>query len=193
MKQNELGKRVTEERLRRGMSQEDLAGESLLSLRTIQRIESGQTTPRGDTLKRLATALKIPVEDLIDWDLQEDTNLVVLLNLAQLSFLAFPLFGMLVPLILWLANRNRVRDVDEVGKSILNFQTSWSLLLFSIHLLGLAIILIMNEVTRELYYGYAIALGVLYSYNLLQIFLNISRYRKQGKVRYGPAFRFLEN
>ena len=193
MKQNELGKRVTEERLRRGMSQEDLAGESLLSLRTIQRIESGQTTPRGDTLKRLATALKIPVEDLIDWDLQEDTNLVVLLNLAQLSFLAFPLFGMLVPLIMWLANRNRVRDVDQAGKSILNFQTSWSLLLFSIHLLGLAIILIMNEVTRELYYGYAIALGVLYSYNLLQIFLNISRYRKQGKVRYGPAFRFLEN
>src|SRR5215216_6835007 len=94
MKQNDLGKRVTEERLRRGMSQEDLAGESLLSLRTIQRIESGQTTPRGDTLKRLATTLKIPVEDLIDRDLQEDTNLVVLLNLAQLSFLAFPLLGM---------------------------------------------------------------------------------------------------
>lgn len=193
MKQNELGKRVIEERLKRGASQEDLAGESLLSLRTIQRIESGQTIPRGDTLKRLASALKIPVEDLIDWDLQEDINLVVLLNLAQLSFLAFPLFGILVPLIMWLANRNRVRDVDQAGKSILNFQTSWSLLLFSIHFLGLAIILIMNNVTRELFYGYTIALGGLYSYNLLQIFLNIGRYRKEGKVRYGPAFRFLEN
>src|SRR5688572_23126693 len=98
MPQNKLGKRVIEERLKRGMSQEDLAHESLLSLRTIQRIESGQTSPRGDTLKRLATALKVPVEDLIDWDLPEDANLVVLLNLVQLSFLAFPLFGVLLPL-----------------------------------------------------------------------------------------------
>ena len=89
MTQNEIAKRVIEERVRRGMSQEDLAGESLLSLRTIQRIESGQTSPRGDTLKRLAATLKVPVEDLIGWDLQEDANLVVLLNLTQLSFLGF--------------------------------------------------------------------------------------------------------
>ena len=182
---------MTEERLKRGMSQEDLASESLLSLRTIQRIESGQTSPRGDTLKRLATALKVSVEELIDWDLPEDTNLIVLLNLVQLSFLAFPLLGVLIPLIIWLVNRNRVRDVDEVGQSILNFQASWSLLLFSIHLLGLAIILIMNEVRPELFYGYAISMGVLYIYNLLQILSNIISYRKRGEVRYGPAFRFL--
>ena len=193
MPQNELGKRVIEERIRRGMSQEDLASESLLSLRTIQRIESGQTSPRGDTLKRLAAALKVPVEDLIDRDLPEDANLVVLLNLVQLSFLAFPLFGVLIPLIIWLANRNRVRDVDEVGQAILNFQASWSLLLFSIHLLGFAIILMMNEVRRELFYGYAIAMGVFYIYNLIQILSNVIYYRKRGEVWYGPAFRFLKN
>ena len=193
MPQNELGKRVVEERIRRGMSQEDLAGESLLSLRTSQRIESGQTSPRGDTLKRLATVLKVPVEDLIDRDLPEDANLVVLLNLVQLSFLAFPLFGVLIPLIIWLVNRDRVRDVDEVGQAILNFQVSWSLLLFSIHLLGLAIILITNEVSRALFYGYAISLGVLYIYNLIQILSNVIYYRKRGEVRYGPALRFLRS
>ena len=192
MPQNELGKRVSGERIRRGMSQEDLAGESLLSLRTIQRIESGQSSPRGDTLKRLATALKVPVEDLIDRDLPEDANLVVLLNLVQLSFLAFPLFGVLIPLIIWLANRNRVRDVDEVGQAILNFQASWSLLLFSIHLLGFAIILMMNEVRRELFYAYVIAMGVSYIYNLIQILSNVIYYRKRGEVWYGPAFRFLK-
>ena len=174
------------------MSQEDLAGASLLSLRTIQRIESGHTSPRGDTLKRLATALKVPVEDLIDRDLPQDANLVVLLNLVQLSFLAFPLLGILIPLIIWLANRNRVRDVDGVGQSILNFQVTWSLLLFSIYLLGFAIILMTNEVSRELFYGYVIAIGVLYIYNLIQILSNVIYYRKRGGVRYGPAFRFLE-
>lgn len=193
MPQNELGKRVVEERTRRGMSQEDLAGESLLSLRTIQRIESGQTSPRGDTLKRLAAALKVPVEDLVDRELPEDANLVVLLNLVQLSFLAFPLLGVLIPLIIWLANRNRVRDVDEVGQAILNFQASWSLLLFSIYLLGLAIIVIRNEVGRELFYGYVIAIGVLYIYNLIQILANVIYYRKRGEVWYGPAFRFLKS
>ena len=191
MTQREIGKRVIEERVRLGMSQEDLAGESLLSLRTIQRIESGQTSPRGDTLKRLAGALKVPIEELIDSELEEDANLVVLMNLTQLAFLAFPLLGVIIPLIIWLTNRNRVRDVDEVGQSILNFQTSWSILLFSMHMAGFVLILIMGKVNQAIFYGYAISMGVLYSYNLFQILTNANRYRKHGEVRYGPAFRFL--
>lgn len=192
MTQNELAKRVIEERNRRGMSQEELAAESQLSLRTIQRIESGETSPRGDTLKRLAAALKVPVEDLVDWDLQEDSNLVVLLNLSQLSFLVFPLFGILIPLIMWLVNRSRVRDVDETGKSILNFQTSWSLTLFSIHLPGMAVILVTGEVSQALFNGYAVTLLALYLYNLCLVLANVQGYRKRGKVWYGPAFKFLD-
>lgn len=191
MTQSEIGKRVMEERIRLGMSQEELAGESLLSLRTIQRIESGQTSPRGDTLKRLAAALKVPVEDLVDSELQEDENLVVLMNLTQLAFLAFPLLGVIIPLIIWLTNRNRVRDVEEVGQSILNFQTSWNILLFSLSMAGLALILVMGKVNQAIFYGYAISMGILYPYNLFQILANANRYRRHGEVRYGPAFRFL--
>ncbi|NOH03784.1 MAG: helix-turn-helix domain-containing protein [Chloroflexi bacterium] len=193
MTQSEMGKRVMEERVRLGMSQEDLAGESLLSLRTVQRIESGQTFPRGDTLKRLAGALKVPVEELIDSELEEDTNLVVLMNLTQLAFLAFPLLGIIIPLIIWLTNRNRIRDVDEVGQSILNFQTSWSILIFAIHMICLTLILIIGEVTQAIFYGYVISMGVLYPYNLFEILMNANRYRKHGEVRYGPAFRFLSS
>lgn len=117
--------------------------------------------------------------------------MVILMNLTQLTFLAFPLLGVIIPLILWLTNRNRVRDVDEVGQSILNFQTSWSILLFSIHMAGLALILIMGKVNHAILYAYAISMGVLYPYNLFQIITNINRYRKHGEVRYGPAFKFL--
>jgi transcriptional regulator with XRE-family HTH domain len=193
MTQNEIGKRVTEGRVKLGMSQEFLASESLLSLRTIQRIESGKTSPRGDTLKRLAAALKIPVEELLDIELEEDRNLVVLMNLTQLAFLAFPLLGVIIPLIIWLMNRNRVRDVDEVGQSILNYQTSWSILLFSIHMICLALIFIMGQVNQEIFYGYAISIGILYPYNIFQILSNINRYRRKGEVRYGPAFKLLGN
>lgn len=191
MTQSEIGKRVMEERVRLGMSQEDLAGASLLSLRTIQRIESGQTSPRGDTLKRLAGALKVPMEELIDSELEEDANLVVLMNLTQLGFIAFPLLGIIIPLIIWLTNRNRVRDVDDVGQAILNFQTSWSILIFSVYMACLALILIMGKVSQEIFYGYAISMGILYPYNLFQILWNINRYRKHGEVRYGPAFKLL--
>jgi len=47
-----ISQRVKELRCRKGMSQELLAEESGLSLRTIQRIENYESEPRGDTLKR---------------------------------------------------------------------------------------------------------------------------------------------
>jgi transcriptional regulator with XRE-family HTH domain len=47
-----LAERVKELRNRKGISQELLAEQSGLSLRTIQRIENNETVPRGETLKR---------------------------------------------------------------------------------------------------------------------------------------------
>jgi uncharacterized Tic20 family protein len=47
-----------------GSSQEELAAATQLSLRTIQRIENGETQPRGDSLKRLALALGVNTEEL---------------------------------------------------------------------------------------------------------------------------------
>lgn len=48
------------------MSQDQLADVSGLSLRTIQRVESGDNIPRGDTLSRLATALQVTTEEVLD-------------------------------------------------------------------------------------------------------------------------------
>jgi len=51
MKQPELGKKVLALRQRKGLTQSELAEVSNLSLRTIQRIESGEVTPRNYTIK----------------------------------------------------------------------------------------------------------------------------------------------
>ena len=53
MKNKNLSKKVKELRKRKGFSQEELAENSGLSLRTIQRIENGETEPTGETLKRI--------------------------------------------------------------------------------------------------------------------------------------------
>ena len=47
-----------------GYSQEELSQLSGISLRTIQRLESGTVQPRGYTLRALAESLQVPLDDL---------------------------------------------------------------------------------------------------------------------------------
>ena len=72
-----LALRVKELRNQKGMSQEFLAEESGLSLRTIQRIEKGESNPTGESLKRLANALNVSPDELIDWSVKEDKRYLV--------------------------------------------------------------------------------------------------------------------
>ncbi len=51
MKQPQLGKKISELRLAKGLTQTELAEKCNISLRTIQRIESTEVTPRSYTLK----------------------------------------------------------------------------------------------------------------------------------------------
>ena len=56
--------RISTLRKSKGLSQEVLAEQSGVSLRTIQRMEQGDTVPRGHTLQALATALGVPLDAL---------------------------------------------------------------------------------------------------------------------------------
>ena len=55
MENEKLAQGVKELRKVKGFSQEELAKNSGLSLRTIQRLENGETEPSGETLKRIST------------------------------------------------------------------------------------------------------------------------------------------
>lgn len=57
--------RIVSLRKSKGFSQELLAEQSGVSLRTIQRVEQGETVPRGHTVQALATALEVPLEVLL--------------------------------------------------------------------------------------------------------------------------------
>ncbi|SHH26888.1 helix-turn-helix domain-containing protein [Winogradskyella jejuensis] len=74
MKTKDLAKNLRELRALRGMSQEYLADESRVSLRTIQRIENNESEPTGETIKRIAIALDVELADLIGSDLIVETN-----------------------------------------------------------------------------------------------------------------------
>ena len=74
MESNSLAKRLKELRTLKGMSQEFLAEESRVSLRTVQRIENEESTPTGETIKRVAIALDVEMNELIDSNTKGETN-----------------------------------------------------------------------------------------------------------------------
>ena len=67
MENGKLAQGVKELRKSKGLSQEELAKKSGLSLRTIQRLENGETEPTGETIKRVSTILNVTPSELIDW------------------------------------------------------------------------------------------------------------------------------
>ena len=190
MKNKDLAKRVKELRKRSGMSQELLAECSGLSLRTVQRIENGETQPTGDSIIKLSSALNVTPNELIDWQIIEDNNVLLRLNLSQLGFLAFPLLGILIPLIIWTSKKDKIKDVDHIGKSILNFQISWTLLLFSIVIT--IFITTKLELTKNISFaGILITFSGMYFLNFVVVIINTLRYHNGKPIKYKPAFQFL--
>ncbi|WP_297337096.1 helix-turn-helix domain-containing protein [Algoriphagus sp.] len=57
IKQPQLGKKISELRKAKGLTQEELVEKCNLNVRTIQRIEAGEVTPRSYTIKALFEAL----------------------------------------------------------------------------------------------------------------------------------------
>jgi transcriptional regulator with XRE-family HTH domain len=195
MTQFSLSQRVKELRTRKGISQELLAEETGLSLRTIQRIENDETVPRGDSLKRLAQALNTSPDEIIDWKIQEDSNYLTIMNLAALTFLFFPLLGILIPLILWISKRDKIQSVNELGKSILNFQISWTLAIFfySIFLvIGIFSGFLLSADPNESPLPILLPIIGLYLYNIFMIILNTVRVYNKKSFHYKPALQILK-
>ena len=179
MKNNEIAKKIKELRNRKGLSQEELSEKSGLSLRTIQRIENGETEPRGDSLKRLASTFNVSPDDIADWQIIEDNSIVNLMSLTQFSFLAFPILGLLVPLVIWISKKDKIKNVDSIGKAIINFQITWSIALFTSLLFMIAM------------YFEPLIIILLYIFNILMITINSIRLNKMKAVFYKPAIRIL--
>ncbi|MEG3656620.1 helix-turn-helix domain-containing protein [Arenibacter palladensis] len=193
-----LSQRVKELRCRKGMSQELLAEESGLSLRTIQRIENNESEPRGNTLKRLAIALDTSPDEILDWTILEDKGYLTLMSLSALGFLFFPILGIILPLIFWILKKDKLKNANELGKSILNFEITWCLLLFSYFIvlfsgfLGVIMGYFGNIVGPATILKLYIPVILLYIYNITVIILNTLKVFKNKKHRYIPAIKIFK-
>lgn len=190
MKNPNLGRKIKDARNSLGLSQDQLADQTQLSLRTIQRIENGETDARGDTLTRIAKALNFSTLDVYEWTEQEDNSYITLINLSALTFIVFPLLGIILPVLLWLLKRGKIRHLDQTAKRLINFQISWCLLLFSLYLWIATSAIFKWENLNAYSFGVGnlfIVFGILYLINLLYISINTFRSVNSKAVLYKPA------
>lgn len=73
MKQPELGKVIQQRRLSKGMTQEELVERCNINVRTIQRIEAGEVTPRAYTVRTIMEVLEIPMS--IETEEKKDSSI----------------------------------------------------------------------------------------------------------------------
>lgn len=136
-----IGKKIIQYRKLKGLSQEALAEEAGLNVRSIQRIEAGEVSPRLYTLRAIAGPLGVNVEDLLPESTQHELNQIAILHLMPVGFFLFPVIGnILLPFIFWMMKREEVNGIDRQGRILLNAQLTYSIIVGFIFGVMMAII-----------------------------------------------------
>lgn len=75
MKQPDLGKKISELRKQKGLTQEELVEKCNINVRTIQRIEAGDVTPRSFTIKTILEALGLDAGAFFEDSIHEENKI----------------------------------------------------------------------------------------------------------------------
>lgn len=141
--------RLKQLREQRNLTQEELSEQSGISVRTIQRIESG-TKPKGHTLKTLAVALKIKENELLSFEnINEITeekvteisenetaieySKIKLINLSSIVFVVLPPLNILAPILFSYIFKQR----NFLTKQIISLQIFWTILAPIVFMIGI--------------------------------------------------------
>ncbi|RYY49577.1 MAG: XRE family transcriptional regulator [Chitinophagaceae bacterium] len=142
----EVGKKIVAARKMKGFTQEELSDATHITVRTIQRIESGESTPRAFTVKAIAAALGIEFESLAgsaqpanpgplitetfpndSADLAGGLHYLHLLWLSCFSFVLIPFVHFLVPAMLLRNYKKKVPGILPEGRKIIRGQVYWQI------------------------------------------------------------------
>ena len=169
-------------REKHNLTQKELAEKSGLSLRTIQRIENGNT-PKGFTLKTLSEALETDTENLLNKKIELER--IKIINISVLSFFIVPFGNIIVPAVLTFKSNNE--KTKSLGKEIVNVQIIWTLI-------TCLILIISPLVQRWLSLDIPlifIFLVVLICINVFIVFKNSISLTNSSKLYMSPKIRLL--
>ncbi len=124
-KKMKTGLVIKELRIKKGLTQEELADKTELSARTIQRIENGEVDPRAYSLQMIAKALDVDFSLFVEDETKEKKakNDKLFLGLVHLS----GLFLLFIPTILiWNNKKSKVEGITDHFNEVIRFQlTIW--------------------------------------------------------------------
>ena len=120
------GQYIKEKRIQKGMTQEELAAKTDISIRTIQRIENDEVDPRTFTLQTIATVLEITYDELVTIS-KSDTKKEYTSNesvwIATIHFTSILLL-VLPQLIIWIWKKDKINGINKHAIDSINFQLS---------------------------------------------------------------------
>jgi transcriptional regulator with XRE-family HTH domain len=116
---NIIGKKISETRKLKGLTQEELAEMSKMNLRTIQRIENNESIPRGKTLNFICEVLEINLKDLqsIEKQNRKKTLIKIIMDAAFL----IPLNIVLMSITGYLTLDSEANLNSRIGAFLLSF------------------------------------------------------------------------
>lgn len=130
-----LAEKITQTRKNKGLTQEQLADLAKVTVRTIQRIESGDSIPRAYTIRTLAEALGVSFEYLsrqddtrtvtIKPDLESEKHFLTILCLSCFSYLIIPLVHFLIPVYLLRKSKNSHSTIIVFARKMIRQQVYW--------------------------------------------------------------------
>lgn len=125
MKQPELGKKIAELRKAKALTQEELVETCNLSVRTLQRIESGEVTPRSYTIKVIFSALDYSYAELINPEIEKSGNSKSNFSiwLEQVYLYVFDLFNLKTNTMKKISFLTAIASFIGIGLLVLNTDT----------------------------------------------------------------------
>ncbi len=186
METQSIAKNLVYQRKLKGYTQEELSEKTQVTIRTIQRIEKGDVNPHLQTIKLLATALDIEVDNLLILENPKEEIILTkwLILLHSTPFLGFiiPLANILFPLFLWIHKREDNKIYDNHGVKIINFQITISI----IYLLSFIALLTIEK------WGFVFFVSVI-PFSVIVMIINITTSINSQKCYYPLSIPFLKN
>ena len=185
METQSIAKNLVYQRKLKGYTQEQLSEKTQVTVRTIQRIEKGEVNPQLQTVKLLATALNIEVDDLLILENPKEESIqekwLLLIHGTPLLGSVLPLCNILFPLFLWVHKREDNSIYDVHGVKVVNFQISVTLLY---------IISFVVSVNIE-QWGFIFFLAMI-PFNIVVIVYNLVKVINTRKCYYPLSFPFVK-
>ncbi|WP_298732353.1 helix-turn-helix transcriptional regulator [uncultured Chitinophaga sp.] len=184
----ELSQRIISARQQKGLTQEELAERSGLSIRTVQRIESGESVPRSFTLKALAGALEQSYEQLTvketptpDHPAPDARHFLLLFNLSCFACIIIPWGHFLVPYYLLKKRSQLDEHAMQRGRKIVRQQVYWVITLHLLLLLTFAYNFFQVSIFHQPQYfaHYLWPVFIMYFLNAALILVNALLIRKE--------------